>query len=68
MGELADAWASDGKQNAFGNVMSVTEMESETGAAGAVHGSLAAGSFATTFTCSQVIAPREEKPLALLQA
>lgn len=53
MGELADAWASDGKSNAFGNVMSVTEMESETGAAGAVHGSLAAGSFATTFTCSQ---------------
>ena len=34
MGEFADQWASDGRVNAFGNVMSVTEMESETGAAG----------------------------------
>eukprot|EP00798_Chlamydomonas_sp_ICE-L_P015524 gene15524-21612_t len=53
MGEYADQWASDGKINAFGNVMSVTEMESETGAAGALHGALAAGSLCTTFTCSQ---------------
>lgn len=34
MGELSDAWASDGKKNIFGNILSVTEMESETGAAG----------------------------------
>lgn len=54
MGELADQWAADGKKNAFGNIMSITEMESETGAAGAIHGALAAGAFATTFTCSQV--------------
>mmetsp|Transcript_33261 Transcript_33261/g.73565 ORF Transcript_33261/g.73565 Transcript_33261/m.73565 type:complete len:1321 (+) Transcript_33261:162-4124(+) len=53
MGESADAWAAEGKKNVFGNVMSVTEMESETGAAGAVHGALAAGSLTTTFTCSQ---------------
>ncbi|KAG1661267.1 hypothetical protein FOA52_003725 [Chlamydomonas sp. UWO 241] len=53
MGELADQWAADGKKNAFGNIMSVTEMESETGAAGGIHGALSAGSLATTFTCSQ---------------
>ncbi|EFJ49484.1 pyruvate-ferredoxin oxidoreductase [Volvox carteri f. nagariensis] len=53
MGELVDQWAAEGKTNVFGNVMSVTEMESETGAAGALHGALAAGSLATTFTCSQ---------------
>ncbi|GFR48672.1 hypothetical protein Agub_g10627 [Astrephomene gubernaculifera] len=53
MGEFADQWASEGRQNVFGNVMRVTEMESETGAAGALHGALAAGSLATSFTCSQ---------------
>ncbi|GLI66847.1 hypothetical protein VaNZ11_010830 [Volvox africanus] len=53
MGELVDQWAAEGRTNVFGNVMSVTEMESETGAAGALHGALAAGSLATTFTCSQ---------------
>jgi pyruvate-ferredoxin/flavodoxin oxidoreductase len=52
-GELADAWAEDGRLNAFGDVVSVTEMESETGAAGALHGALAAGTLATSFTCSQ---------------
>ncbi|KAG2483210.1 hypothetical protein HYH03_017908 [Edaphochlamys debaryana] len=53
MGEMVDQWAAEKRKNVFGNVMSVTEMESETGAAGALHGALAAGSLATTFTCSQ---------------
>lgn len=53
MGELVDQWAAEGRKNVFNNVMSVTEMESETGAAGALHGALAAGALATTFTCSQ---------------
>nr|CCA61743.1 pyruvate ferredoxin oxidoreductase [Chlamydomonas reinhardtii] len=53
MGEMVDQWASEGRTNVFNNVMSVTEMESETGAAGALHGALAAGALATTFTCSQ---------------
>ncbi|KAG2495627.1 hypothetical protein HYH03_006227 [Edaphochlamys debaryana] len=53
MGEMVDQWAAEGRKNVFGNVMSVTEMESETGAAGALHGALAAGSLATSFTCSQ---------------
>ncbi|GLC36254.1 hypothetical protein PLESTM_000423900 [Pleodorina starrii] len=53
MGELVDQWSAAGRTNVFGNVMSVTEMESETGAAGALHGALAAGSLSTTFTCSQ---------------
>ena len=53
MGELADQWAADGKPNAWGLVPSVVEMQSEGGAAGAVHGALLAGSRATTFTASQ---------------
>ncbi len=53
MGELADAWAAEGKQNIWGNVPSVIEMQSEGGAAGAVHGALQAGSLTTTFTASQ---------------
>ena len=53
MGELADAWSSAGKQNMFGVVPEVIEMQSEGGAAGAVHGSLQAGALTTTFTASQ---------------
>jgi pyruvate-ferredoxin/flavodoxin oxidoreductase len=53
MGELADAWAASGVQNIWGQVPSVTEMQSEGGAIGAVHGALQAGSLATTFTASQ---------------
>ena len=53
MGELADAWASQGVPNAWGAVPQVVEMQSEGGAAGAVHGALQAGSLATTFTSSQ---------------
>ncbi len=53
MGEYADSWAAQGRKNVFGSVVSVTEMQSEAGAAGAVHGSLSAGSLTTTFTASQ---------------
>jgi len=53
MGELSDAWAAAGKKNIWDTVPSVTEMQSEGGAAGAVHGALQAGSLTTTFTASQ---------------
>ncbi|MEI8247008.1 MAG: pyruvate:ferredoxin (flavodoxin) oxidoreductase [Lentisphaerota bacterium] len=53
MGEYADTWASQGTKNMFGRVVEVAEMQSEAGAAGAVHGSLSAGALTTTFTCSQ---------------
>jgi pyruvate-ferredoxin/flavodoxin oxidoreductase len=53
MGEWADQWASEGKPNIWGAVPSVIEMQSEGGAAGAVHGSLQSGAVTTTFTASQ---------------
>jgi len=53
MGELADEWAAQGLTNIWGRVPSITEMQSEAGAAGAVHGALQAGALATTFTASQ---------------
>ncbi len=53
MGEHADAWAAAGKKNLWGTVPSVMEMQSEGGAAGAVHGALQTGSLTTTFTASQ---------------
>ncbi len=53
MGELADAWASQGQPNLFGVIPDVVEMQSEGGAAGAIHGALQAGALATTFTASQ---------------
>ena len=53
MAELADKWAAEGKQNLLGSVPSVIEMQSESGAAGAMHGALTCGALATTFTCSQ---------------
>ena len=53
MAELVDEWAAFGKKNMFGEIVKVTEMQSEGGAAGAVHGSLQAGSLTTTFTASQ---------------
>jgi pyruvate-ferredoxin/flavodoxin oxidoreductase len=53
MGELADQWATEGKTNLWGNVPSIIEMQSEGGAAGAVHGALQTGALATTFTASQ---------------
>ena len=53
MGELADAWASQGRQNIFGEKLDVIEMQSEGGASGAVHGALSAGALTTTYTASQ---------------
>lgn len=53
MAEYVDEWAAFGKKNMFGETVKVTEMQSEGGAAGAVHGSLQAGSLTTTFTASQ---------------
>ena len=53
MAEVTDEWANDGRKNIFGQCVAVTEMQSEAGAAGAVHGSLAAGALTTTFTASQ---------------
>jgi pyruvate-ferredoxin/flavodoxin oxidoreductase len=53
MGELADQWASENKPNIWGSVPRVVEMQSEAGAAGAVHGALQTGSLTTTFTASQ---------------
>jgi pyruvate-ferredoxin/flavodoxin oxidoreductase len=53
MGEFADAWSAKGQTNIWGKVPRVIEMQSEGGAAGAVHGALQAGALATTFTASQ---------------
>ncbi len=53
MPEHIDEWATEGRQNIFGQTVQVTEMQSEAGAAGALHGSLAAGALTTTFTASQ---------------
>ena len=53
MAEATDEWATQGRENIFGQTVQVTEMQSEAGAAGAVHGSLAAGALTTTFTASQ---------------
>ena len=53
MGEWSDQWSSEGKQNIWGSVPTVVEMQSEGGAAGALHGALQAGCLATTFTSSQ---------------
>ncbi|MCX7626714.1 MAG: pyruvate:ferredoxin (flavodoxin) oxidoreductase [Candidatus Sumerlaeaceae bacterium] len=53
MGELSDEWAAKGKPNLWGTVPQVTEMQSEGGAAGAVHGALQAGALTTTFTAAQ---------------
>ena len=53
MAEHTDEWATDGRKNIFGHTVQVTEMQSEAGAAGAVHGSLSAGALTTTYTASQ---------------
>ncbi|HEC81597.1 MAG TPA: pyruvate:ferredoxin (flavodoxin) oxidoreductase, partial [Thermoplasmatales archaeon] len=53
MGELIDAWSAQGRKNIFGQQVRVAELQSEGGAAGAVHGALSAGAFCSTFTASQ---------------
>ena len=54
MAEATDEWATQGRTNIFGHTVQVTEMQSEAGAAGAVHGSLAAGALTTTFTALEI--------------
>ena len=53
MADYVDQWSAEGRKNIFGNTVKVVEMQSEAGAAGTVHGSLAAGAITTTFTASQ---------------
>ena len=53
MAEYADAWSAHGRKNIFGQEVKVVELQSEAGASGTVHGSLAAGGLTTTFTASQ---------------
>ncbi|HKL74296.1 MAG TPA: pyruvate:ferredoxin (flavodoxin) oxidoreductase [Clostridia bacterium] len=53
MAEMADEWAAQGRKNMFGQKVRIAEMQSEAGAAGAVHGALSAGALTTTFTASQ---------------
>jgi pyruvate-ferredoxin/flavodoxin oxidoreductase len=53
MGEMADEWSVQGRKNIFGQTVEVVELQSEGGAAGAVHGALSAGALTTTFTASQ---------------
>src|SRR3712207_838385 len=53
MPEHVDTWAANGQKNIFGKPVKVVEMQSEAGAAGAVHGSLSAGALTTTYTASQ---------------
>ena len=53
MAEATDEWAAQGRENIFGQIVQVTEMQSEAGAAGTVHGSLVAGALTTTYTASQ---------------
>src|SRR5438128_4045518 len=53
MGELSDAWSAEGRTNLWGTVPHVIEMQSEAGAAGALHGALQTGALSTTFTASQ---------------
>ena len=53
MAECVDKWSANGRKNLFGQTVRIAEMQSEGGAAGAVHGSLTAGALTTTFTASQ---------------
>jgi pyruvate-ferredoxin/flavodoxin oxidoreductase len=53
LGEIADSWAVAGRKNIHGRILNIKQMQSEAGAAGAVHGSLTAGAVTTTFTASQ---------------
>ena len=57
MGELSDAWAAAGRPNIWGTVPVVSELQSEGGASGAIHGALTTGALATTFTASQGLLP-----------
>ena len=67
MADTVDQWSAAGLKNIFGNQVKVVEMESEAGAAGAVHGSLGTGAITTTFTASQgllLMIPGTRSPLS----
>jgi pyruvate-ferredoxin/flavodoxin oxidoreductase len=53
IGEICDEWAANGRKNVFGQTLLVRQLQSEAGAAAAVHGSLAAGALTSTYTASQ---------------
>jgi len=53
IGEVSDVWAAEGKKNVFGDTLTMKEMQSEAGAAGALHGAIVAGALTSTFTASQ---------------
>src|SRR5664279_1969710 len=55
MAEYVDEWSANGRKNIFGETVKVTEMQSEAGSAGALHGSLQAGALTSTYTCSQAL-------------
>ena len=57
MADYVDQWAANGQKNIFGTTVKVCEMQSEAGASGTVHGSLAAGALTTTYTASQALLP-----------
>ena len=61
MGEIVDEWAAEGRKNIFGQVLKVQEMQSEGGAAGAVHGALSAGALCSTYTASQGLLLNDSK-------
>ena len=65
MAENVDEWAAAGRKNLFGETVLVQEMQSEAGAAGAVHGSLNAGALTTTFTASQGLLWLAARPVSL---
>ena len=62
MAEYVDEWAAAGRKNIFGETVLVQEMQSESGAAGAVHGSLQAGALTTTYTASQGLRRQADVP------
>ena len=62
MAEVTDEWATAGQKNIFGNTVKIVEMQSEAGASGTVHGSLAAGALTTTYTASQGFSPLRSYP------
>lgn len=61
MAEYVDEWAAKGRKNIFGEIIKVQEMQSEAGAAGALHGSLQAGALTTTYTASQWLIAKDSK-------
>ena len=66
MAEVTDEWSANGRKNIFGQTVKVVEMESEAGAAGAVHGSITSGALTTTYTAShsEIVVPTGQRRCA----